>query len=48
MTTKKKQIIAPEKSDKKKTEQQCSKVNSGKSKQKIRKKMNEFGDNDSL
>ena len=48
MTTKKKQIIAPKKSDKKKTEQQSSKENLGNSKQKIRKKMNEFGDNDSL
>lgn len=48
MTTKKKQIITPKKSDKKKTEQQSFKENSGNSKQKIRKRTNEFGDNDSL
>jgi hypothetical protein len=58
MTTKKTQIISPKKSDaKKKTEaSNCfasslslgSKTKSDNSKQTIRKKLNEFGDNDSL
>ncbi|WP_395057065.1 hypothetical protein [Flavobacterium sp.] len=49
MTAKKTQIIAPKKSDaKKKTEASNSKTKSSNSKHTIRKKLNEFGDNDSL
>ena len=49
MATKKQHIIAPKKSDaKKKTEASNSKTKSDNPKQAIRKKMNEFGDNDSL
>ena len=49
MTVKKQHIIAPKKSDaKKKTEAANSKTKSINSKQTIRKKLNEFGENDSL
>ncbi|WP_329805289.1 hypothetical protein [Flavobacterium facile] len=48
MATKKQHTFAPKKSDKKKNEAASSKENSAKSKQSIKKKMNEFGDNDSL
>ena len=48
MATKKQHAITPKKSDKKKNEAASSKENSAKSKQTIRKKMNEFGDNDSI
>ncbi len=49
MQTKKTHIIAPKKSDaKKKTEASNSKTKSDGSKQTIRKKLNEFGDSDSL
>ena len=49
MATKKTQIIAPKKSDaKKKKEDSNSKIKSSDSKHTIRKKLNEFGDNDSL
>ncbi len=48
MATKKQHTFAPKKSDKKKNEAANSKENSAKSKQSIKKKMNEFGDNDSL
>jgi hypothetical protein len=49
MHTKKTHTIAPKKSDaKKKTEASNSKTKSVGSKQTIRKKLNEFGDNDSL
>lgn len=49
MAIKKQQIIAPKKSDaKKKVDTTASKTKSANSKQTIRKKLNEFGDNDSL
>lgn len=49
MRTKKIQTIAPKKSDtRKKIEMSNSKTKSSGSKQNIRKKLNEFGDNDSL
>ena len=49
MATKKQQIIAPKKSDaKKKAGVSNPKSKSDNSKQTIRKKRNEFGDNDSL
>ena len=49
MAIKKKHIIAPKKSDaKKKIDVSSSKTKSKNSKQTIRKKLNEFGDNDSL
>ncbi len=48
MTIKKQHTFAPKKSDKKKNEAASSKTKSSNSKQTIRKKMNEFGDNDSL
>jgi hypothetical protein len=49
MTTKKQHIIAPKKSDaKKKTEETKSKDKSVNSKHNFRKKLNEFGDTDSL
>lgn len=49
MHTKKIHIIAPKKSDaKKKTELTPSKTKSAGAKQTIRKKRNEFGDNDAL
>lgn len=49
MAIKKEHTIAPKKSDaKKKTETERSKKNSDSSKHTIRKKLNEFGDNDSL
>ena len=49
MPIKKQQNIAPKKSDaKKKTEASNSKTKSDNSKQTIRKKLNEFGDNDSF
>jgi hypothetical protein len=47
MAIKKQHIIAPKKSDaKKKTEASNSKTKSDGSKQTLRKKLNEFGDND--
>lgn len=49
MAIKKQHTIAPKKSDaKKKTEASNSRTKSADSKQTIRKKLNEFGDNDSL
>lgn len=48
MALKKQQTFVPKKSDKKENEAASSKENSAKSKQSIKKKMNEFGDNDSL
>jgi hypothetical protein len=49
MAIKKQHTIAPKKSDaKKKTEAANSKTKSDNSKQTIRKKLNEFGDTDSL
>ncbi len=49
MSIKKLHTIAPKKSDaKKKNEASNSKTKSDNSKQTIRKKLNEFGDNDSL
>jgi hypothetical protein len=48
MAIKKQHTFAPKKSDKKKNDATTSKENSAKSKQTIKKKMNEFGDNDSL
>jgi hypothetical protein len=49
MTVKKTHTIAPKKSDaKKKLPASSSKTKSAESKQSIRKKTNEFGDNDSL
>jgi hypothetical protein len=48
MAAKKPHTFLPKKSDKKKNESASSKENSAKSKQSIKKKMNEFGDNDSL
>ncbi|WP_394758499.1 hypothetical protein [Flavobacterium sp.] len=49
MTAKKTQIIAPKKSDaKKKKEELNSKTKTSNSKHTIKKKLNEFGDNDSL
>jgi hypothetical protein len=49
MKTKKTQVFAPKKSDaKKKTEAANSKTKSDNSKQTIRKKLNEFGDNDAM
>ncbi len=49
MALKKQHIIAPKKSDaKKKIEVSNSKTKSDNSKQTIRKKLNEFGDNDSF
>jgi hypothetical protein len=49
MATKKQHIITPKKSDaKKNTKASNSKTKSDNSKQPIRKKLNEFGDNDSL
>jgi hypothetical protein len=49
MPIKKQHTIAPKKSDaKKKTEASNAKTKSDYSKQTIRKKLNEFGDNDSL
>ena len=46
MKTKKTHSIAPKKSDVKKLEASNSKTKSNNSKQTIRKKMNEFDDND--
>lgn len=48
MAIKKQHIIAPKKSDSKKLEASNSKTKSANSKQTIRKKLNEFGDNDSI
>ncbi len=49
MTTKKQQNFAPKKSDaKKKIDGSNSRTKSDNSKQTIRKKLNEFGDTDSL
>jgi hypothetical protein len=49
MAIKKQHTFAPKKSDaKKKTDGSSSKTKSDSSKQTLRKKMNEFGDNDSL
>jgi hypothetical protein len=48
MADKKQHIIPPKKSDKKKLEASNSKTKSTYSKQTIRKKRNEFGDDDSL
>lgn len=48
MATKKQHTFTPKKSDKKKSEAANTKEQSAKSKQTIKKKMNEFGDNDSL
>lgn len=48
MAIKKQHTFAPKKSDKKKNEAVSNKENSAKSKQTIKKKMNEFGDDDSL
>lgn len=48
MAIKKQQTIAPKKSDAKKLKASNSKTKSPESKQTMRKKMNEFGDNDSL
>ncbi|MEO8234153.1 MAG: hypothetical protein ABI549_01960 [Flavobacterium sp.] len=49
MAIKKQHIIAPKKSDiKKKIEASNSKTKSDNSKQTIKKKLNEFGDNDSF
>jgi hypothetical protein len=48
MAAKKTNTFAPKKSDKKKNEVASSKENSAKSKQSIRKKMNEFGNDDSF
>jgi hypothetical protein len=49
MAIKKQHVIAPKKSDaKKKTEASSSKAKSENAKHAIRKKLNEFGDNDSL
>lgn len=48
MATKKQHTFTPKKSDKKKNEAASTKAHSAKSKQTIKKKMNEFGDNDSL
>ena len=48
MAIKKQHTIAPKKSDAKKLKVEKSKTKSPNSKQTIRKKMNEFGDNDSI
>lgn len=48
MAIKKQHTIAPKKSDAKKLEASNSKTKSANSKQTIRKKLNEFGDNDSI
>ena len=49
MAIKKQHTIAPKKSDaKKKNDAANSKIKTNNSKQTIRKKLNEFGDNDSL
>ncbi|CAM4258423.1 hypothetical protein [Flavobacterium terrigena] len=48
MATKKQHTFAPKKSDKKKNEAASNKENSSKTKQSIKKKINEFGDEDSL
>ena len=48
MAIKKQHTFVPKKSDKKKNDATSSKENSAKSKQTIKKKMNEFGDDDSL
>lgn len=48
MAIKKQHTFTPKKSDKKKNETASSKENSAKYKQTIKKKMNEFGDDDSL
>jgi hypothetical protein len=48
MAIKKQNTFAPNKSDKKKNETTSNKENSPKSKQSIKKKMNEFDDDDSL
>jgi hypothetical protein len=48
MAIKKQQIIAPKKSDAKKKAEATSSKTKSNAKQSIRKKLNEFGDNDSL